>query len=406
MSGQATSVHVRAATPADVDAIVGLNVTAFGAQDEADVRAFLAEPAIRDAWSVVEDGGRIVSSIARIDHRMQLDGLEFTGAQIEYVVTDPDYQRRGLIAAQMDWHHRACEAEGVPAQFIGGIPYFYRRFGYGYGLDSPAIVLFDPPAVRAMPVGNDNVRVRVATADDLPAILRLERERPTSGLRVIRDARSWERAMAMCQPSDHAHLLVAEEPDGVVGWAKVFDHPNESRAFLMPSVARTAAAVAALVREALDLAGEHMLIGFDSPGMFGERLRAMGATTIWDHGYYTRIADPLAFLDFMRPLLDARLRTSDLAQDSGTLEMSFYTTGAAIDYERGEVKEVRGIPGVEDPTDTEGIGIAPDWFPALVFGRFGAAELARRVDDVFIARDRHLMNVLFPQRPSDVTADF
>jgi hypothetical protein len=165
--------------------------------------------------------------------------------------------------------------------------------------------------------------------------------------------------------------------------------------------------VAPLVARALELAGEHMLIGFDSPGtVFAEQLRVLGAEFEHGHGYYTRIADPVGFLRLVQPLLSTRLEASDEADAEGTLDLSFYHRGAALDYAAGKVVDVRETAGEEDPTDTGGIGIAPDAFPALVLGRWGARGLEERVDDVYIGRDQHLMNVLFPRRPSDISADF
>jgi len=401
----ADGLRLRAATPADVDDLARLYVDAFGEQDGPDVRAFTEDPAVLEAWSVVTDGPRVVSAIGRIDHRMQLDGLEFETAQIEFVATDDAYQRRGLVAAQMAWHHENCRLAGIDVQMIGGIPYFYRRFGYGYGLEDAALFLFDPVRVAAADTGG--LTVRTARPDDLAAILDLEHERPTGGLRVVRDERAWRRAMRMADANPWAEIFVAEDAGRVVGWARVFDHPNEERMFLLPSVARTPDAVTALVRVALDRAGDHLLIGFDSPGtVFAEQLRALGEPFVYGLGYYVRIPEPVTFLDRLRPVLSRRLAASDLADAVGSVEISLYSSGIAIDYERGEVTGVRSVAGVEDPTDVDGIGVAPDWLPALVLGRWKATDLAKRVDDVLILRDHHLMNVLFPHRPSDVSGDF
>lgn len=401
----ADGLVLRAATAADVDDLARLYTDAFGEQDGPDVRAFTEDPAVLAAWSVVSDGPRVVSAIGRIDHRMQLDGFEFDTAQIEFVATDDSYQRRGLVAAQMAWHHDNCREAGIDVQMIGGIPYFYRRFGYGYGLEDASLFLFDRARVDAAPTGA--LTVRTARPDDLGAILRLEDERPRHGLRVVRDERSWGRALRMSDENPWADIFVAEDVHGLVGWARVFDHPNEQRMFLLPSVARTPDAVTALVRAALDRAGAHMLIGFDSPGtVFSEQLRTLGDSFVYGLGYYVRIPDPIGFLDRLRPILSERLAGSDLADTAGSLEISLYHSGIAIDYAQGEVISIRPIPGVEDPTDVDGIGVAPDWFPALVLGRWKATDLAKRVDDVLILRDHHLMNVLFPQRSSDVSGDF
>jgi predicted N-acetyltransferase YhbS len=401
----ADGLVLRGATEDDIDGIVALNVAAFGEQDGPDVHAFLADPEILRAWSVVADGARVASAVARIDHRMQLDGLEFPTAQIEYVATDESYQRRGLVAAQMQWHHDACREAGIAVQMIGGIPYFYRRFGYGYGLEDASLFLFDRDQVNAIPT--PGMKVRIAARDDVDAILCLEDERPTEGLRVLRDERAWLRVLGMCAHNDWADIFVAEDDDDVVGWARIFDHPKESRTFLLPSVARSPAAVTALVRAALDRAGDNVVIGFDSPGtVFAEQLRVLGSPFLLGLGYYVRIPDPIAFLELLQPVLSRRLAASDLAEGRGTVEISLYSYGIALDYEEGAVTGVRKVPGVEDPTDVDGIGVAPDWFPALALGRWKATDLAKRVDDVLILRDHHLMNVLFPYRTSDVSGDF
>ena len=48
----------------------------------------------------------------------------------ELVGTHPDYRRRGLVREQFEVLHRWSEERGHLMQAIGGIPYYYRRFGY------------------------------------------------------------------------------------------------------------------------------------------------------------------------------------------------------------------------------------------------------------------------------------
>jgi hypothetical protein len=51
------------------------------------------------------------------------------------------------------------------------------------------------------------------------------------------------------------------------------------------------------------------------------------------------------------------------------------------------------------------VGVAPDWFPALVLGRWGARGLAARVDDVLLGDHAPVMDVLFPALPADIATD-
>ncbi len=411
---------LRPARHADIEAIVALEVAAFGPSDEPGVRAHLGDPASLADWVVVEDvaSGRIVSSCGLLAHRMVLDGIEFRGGQIEYVATDPDCQRRGLVRAQFDWHHRRSAARGDLAQFITGIPYLYRRFGYGYGLDHPLIRIPPPSMVEAAAAdaGSAAVTVRPATEGDRAAIMGIDAERGAAGLRVERDRTAWDVIFAMSHDNAFEHLQVAERDGQTVGWMRTQHKPDDGRVYLLPSLVRAdqpASTTLAMVAVARRDAGDDVLVVFDSPATAYSRHLAelterteLGGTLRHDHGIYTRVPDPVALLERLRPALSARLSSSRYADRAGELTISLYGTGVALGYDRGTVTAVRPVPGVEDPYADSGVGVAPDLVGALVFGRFGAVGLEQRADDVTLGRHRGLMEVLFPQFESDVIGDF
>jgi hypothetical protein len=392
---------LRDAIRADLDAIVTLETAAFGEQDAPQIRTYFDHFGA-DHWTVVLDGDRLVSACARIPHVFALDGVEFNGAQIEYVATEPGYQRRGLVRAQFERHHERSAAAGDLAQFVGGIPYFYRLLGYGYGLDHPLLYLFDPGLLRVP----DDVTVRAAVADDLDALVELEHLRRLPGLRTVRNRDRWRLGLALAMSGRFEELLVAEADGALVGWARLHRDTDEGRVYLLPSAAASAPAVDALVAAAIAFAGDDLLVGYDAPGTtFGRRSAELGTPVVYDLGIYTRIADPVALLDHLRPLLSERLRSSELGDHRGELRVSLYTSGLAITYDSGEVTSIAPIAPIEDPTEEDAVGVAPDCLGALVFGRYGAIGLAERADDVLLGGHRRIMEVLFPKRPSDVAAD-
>lgn len=397
------------ATQADVDAIVALETDAFGASDEPGVRGYLTGPgASVGNWAVVTDADRVVSASALLPITMVLDGHPFPAGQIEYVATDPAYQRRGLTRALIDHHHEQARRRGQLAQFIGGIPYLYRRFGYGYGLDFPDLFLVDRARLRPTP----GLVIRPATADDLPALHALDATRSVEGLRVHRDDQHWLRWLAIAaHPAvDGAvaeRLLVAVHDDAVVGWTSLTEESGEDRLYVLPSVTADAGVTDALLAHALDLAGAHPVVAYDTPGTeHGRRVRAVGRSVPYGLGIYVRIADPVALLDHLRPVLSARLAASPLADRTGEVGISLYERGLALTYDRGTVTGVHEVPAVEDPFDDGACGVAPDWFPALVLGRWGAIALADRTDDVTLGHHARLLEVLFPRRAADVVGDF
>jgi predicted N-acetyltransferase YhbS/N-acetylglutamate synthase-like GNAT family acetyltransferase len=409
----ADGLLLRAATAEDVDAIVALAVEAFGASDEPGVRTYLSGPGSDiGSWTVVADGDRIVSTCGLLPLPFRLDGVRFAGGQIEYVVTDPAYQRRGLVRAQFDWHHAHAADLGHLALFIGGIPYLYRRFGYGYGVSYPDLFVFDRATLHPDP----GVTLRGASTADIPALLALDATRPVEGLRVDREATHFAQWLEMAARGvvDGVHagaerFHVAERGGEIVGWSALSELEHEKRLLLLPVVTRDAAVTDAIVAHGMDQAAqkEHVLIGHDTPGTaHGARVRAIGRPVPYGLGIYVRIPDPVAFLDALRPALSARLAASTHASAAGQVNISLYSTSVVLRYEAGVVTAVEPAPGVEDPFDDFACGVAPDWFPAFVLGRFGAAELERRVDDVTLGQHADLLEVLFPRRDADVVGDF
>jgi hypothetical protein len=407
---------LRAARPDDVEVIVALEVAAFGASDEPGVRAHLADDQTIGDWAVVTapndtaDGPeRIISASALLAHRMALDGVAFAGGQIEYVATERPFRRRGLVRAQFAWHHRRAAERGDLALFIGGIPYLYRRFGYGYGLDYPAVRV--PGDMR--PLTGDKVRIRPASAADQGPIRVLDALRPTSGLRIERDDAAWLVTTDTCHANQWEQLWVAHRDEQVVGWFRTQRRPEDGRVYL-PAAAVTddepPSTTRAMIAHARALAGSDALMVWDvADSRFSthlDQLDELGPALRHDHAIYARIPDPRALLDALRPILSQRFATSRYATRDGELVLSFYDSAVTLDLEAGQVARVRSVPGIEDPYAVGGVGIAPDWFGALVFGRFGAIGLADRVDDVTLGRAGGLMDVLFPARPADVVGEF
>jgi predicted N-acetyltransferase YhbS len=406
---------LRCATELDVESIFDLALSAFGASDAPSLRDHLqgADRDITD-WAVVVEGDRVVSTCVLFSTSLSLDGLAIDVGHIENVVTDPDHQRQGLVRALMDWQHRRSAARGHVAQMIGGIPYLYRRFGYGYGISHPDLFLLGPqvigPALRRDP----GIELRPAIVDDVPDLVALERLRPAHQLRIERDERHWRRWITMASTgAPHEHFVVARRDGRLVGWASLTRQTDAHRVVLVPAVTTDADVTDAIVAFALELAttaasvGRGVaVIGYDAPGtVHGARVRQLGTPIPFGLGVYVRIADPLRCLRALRPLLSNRLSASPFASASGSVMISLYDTAVAIAYDHGTVTTIDPAARMEDPFEAAECGVAPDWFPALVLGRWGARELERRVDDVLLGRHSDLLEVLFPRIDADIAAD-
>jgi len=316
---------LRTATPADVDAIARLAREVFGPEDEPGVRAQLGDPRVGPGrFTVVTDGDRVVSSLCLLAPRLSLNGVELGVGQVEYVLTDPAYRRRGLVRRQMEVVQGWSAQRGDLVQLIEGIPYFYRRFGYEYALAGPRWRVPAWPQPPVVPAGHT---VRTATPADVPALARL-RERAQRGAQVVRrvDDRDWA---LLVDPGQGGRQLVVEASGEVRGSARLVS--AGPRTTLRDLAVDTAAAGAALLTAAVAAPEGERLVIADRPGTLAGALLADLTAVAPDepYGYYVRVTDPLALLRRLRPVLSARLAASPLAGERGELVLTFYTSTVA-----------------------------------------------------------------------------
>jgi predicted N-acetyltransferase YhbS len=389
---------LRAATPDDAGAIAGLAAAVFGPEDEIGVRAQLADPRVGpDRFTVVTDGDRVVSSLCLMTRRLRLSGVDLPTGQVEYVLTDPAYRRRGLVRAQIDVAHRWSADRGDVVQLIHGIPYLYRRFGYEYAVALPRWWV---PAWHEAPVPPPDHEVRAATEADLPALRDLfATTTATADVVAVRDDLDW---LALLR-DPRMRVLVAVAGGEVRGAARLA--PVGGRMLLHDVLLATTAAGRALVAAAAADGGPALRL-LDRPGTILSGLLPDLAAPSLEAAYalYVRVADPVGLLERLRPALSARLAASPFVTDRGRLVLTLYTATVALDYDGGEVTAIGPVPLVEDPGEErdDEIGVPPDLVATLLLGRYGARGLADRHDDVRLGARSALADALFPRLLADV----
>jgi ribosomal protein S18 acetylase RimI-like enzyme len=437
----APGVTLRMATTDDVQAIVALSVAEHGAFEADGVRWTMEDPDVGPAaWTVVvDDRGEVLSTCGLLRFPLEVRSgatpggpevsVAIQGGQIEYVATRPEHRNRGLVRAQVDHHHRRSAARGDLLQVIAGIPYFYRRLGYGYGASMPAWFEIDPawppPGGPDAPddieladieladielddIELDDIEVSAAEPADRTAMAELQRRRQCSAEVV----RTWsDHDWAAMVSGGHRwgdNVLVARAGGAgrVEGWARVAVYPGDQVAVVDAATGGTAAAVALLAettrRHSSARRSGRYLVADQPADPWGAVLRSVGQPLDEFGALYVRVPDPQRLLAALVPVLDARLAASPWAHHRGEVVLSLYHHSLRLVFDTGRVVSVEPGPLSQDPSDDGNVGIAPDWFGAMTLGRFGASELERRVDDVILGRHRALMDVLFPHCRSDL----
>ena len=389
---------LRMATAGDADGIVALSIAAHGPNDEGAVTYLLERP---EDWSVVVDGEQVVSTVVLLDHEGRYGPVPIRFGQVEYVATDPAYRRRGLVRALFDHLHQRSAELGHHFIVISGIPYFYRRLGYQYGLQYP-------PRYRLLDRSLSTTEpwtVGPASPGDVDDLMRLhEAGHDVADLVTFRPRADWD-WLVRTAAGHGEEVFVARRDGRVEGFGRLQRHPGApiGRVELHEAAADSVGAARALLAHARGGEMGEDLAVLDRPGTpFSHALHAAGEPSQDYLALYTRLPDPVAFLHHVRPALSQRLAASGFADEQGTLTVSLYDRTIVLPYDRGEVGEAAWGPAMEDPFEERHAGVAPDALDAMLLGRFGASGLEDRVDDVMLGPDRPLLDVLFPRLRADV----
>jgi predicted N-acetyltransferase YhbS len=394
---------LRAATDDDRDAIIGLNHEMFGERHDAAVRGLLDDPRVGPRrFTVVTDGDRVVSSLCLMAQMLHVGGVEVPMGQVEFVSSRPEYQRRGLVRAQFDVVHRWSEERGDLLQMVLGIPAYYRRFGYEYAIDAPRTFVLGWASTPTLP---DGWLSRPAALEDLADLRRLH-ESAQAVADVTRARTDWDwRALITTTPRWVEDVFVVTFEDRVRSWGRL--NVEDGRGWLIDAAVESREAARALLAAACERIAPPAVAFADRPDTAISAVLADLAVPLdtFSPAAYVRVADPLALLERLRPVLAARLKASVFAGERGEMVLTSYIRGILLRYADGEVTDLRPVPGADEPGHDQA-GVPADLMATLILGRYGAIELERRHADVSLGQHRSLMKVLFPRLQADVFPAF
>lgn len=422
---------LRHGTPADGEALAKFNADMHGPIGEGPDYAIYqwtldlmreTHPTVRAAdFMVVEDQatGQIVSTLNLISQRWSYGGIELPVGRPELIATHPDYRRRGLVRAQMEAVHAWSAARGELAQFITGIPWYYRQFGYEMGLEFGGGRSGPLTSVPPLPEGEEEpYRVRPATHSDCEFMAALyEAAMGRYLVRTQRDSTLWQYDIEGRSRESVAQvdLFVIEgvdgEPVGFLGHPTRLWHkglalllyelkPTASWLAVTPSVLRyLQRAGHALATEAEPLETVSFMLGTSHPAyaLVTQRM----PRTVRPYALYVRVPDMAAFLRHVAPLLEERL-ASIAAGHTGELKLNFYRSGVRLRFEAGRLTEVEAW---KPPATHEGDAAFPELsFLHLLFGHRSLATLRDFYIDCWVdgAEKEALLAALFPPLPSSV----
>lgn len=422
------SLILRFATPADTDALAEFNARLH---EETAVA-----PTIRDLMSgdhptckasdftVVEDTqtGKIVSSLCLISQTWTYSGIPFKFGQPEFVATEPEYRRKGLVRKQFEVIHALSEARGELMQGITGIPWYYRLFGYEMALDMEAERIIDGIHIPTLKKGEtETCRLRPRTDADDGFIQDLYANATKQHVFACpRPPEFWDYEFnrRSAESDSRREWLIIEDMAGTrLGYVEHLHwcyenflvlrlelKPEIGYLTLLPSLLRAlwkAAQETPVIAESKNAKaiGVQFMIGREHP--IHQVLPKDVTRSEPPYAWYIRIPDLIKFLRHIRPALEKHLIGTVAAGYTGDLKLNFYRSGLHLKFESGRLTEITEWT----PTDVEdGNAAFPDLtFLQLLCGRCRTAELtASFVDCWSSGATDALLDCLFPPFTSEV----
>lgn len=380
---------IRSALEPDTDAIAELIADRIGDEDAKEAEMVLEDPSFRSRWFVAESEGRILSTAAVFPGQLSIGPVAVGAGAIEFVATHPDAEGSGLVRSLMDEIHRTAPTRGEMVQWIVGITYFYRKFGYEYAIPVEAMYNFPQDASPEMPTGWETDEV---SGYDLANVFRAQLEfAKRADISLTATERMWD----FYSESPVYRIIRASGPDGPA-YGRVYAY--ETDRYLFDIVAESSNAVAALINAAGD-GGQYEVSVLGRPAL---RHNLDELATPQDSGdaYYVRVAEPMALLEAMRPVLAQRL--DGLDEGGGEALLSMYQSSIRFKYGVGRVGPMGRAKPEPAPIGAGGSGVAPDKIVSLLLGPLGAARLAELNPDVNLGEQEALMEALFPPQTCDV----
>ncbi len=373
----------------------------------------------KDVTVVVDEnaGGKIVSANFLISQTWCYEEIAFGCGMPELIATDEDYRRRGLIRRQMDVLHALSEQKGELVQTIGGIPWYYRQFGYELALDMGGGLRVPHSAFKALPESvSESYQLRQAELADIPALKTLyERACENSMITCLRDDAVWTYEINQASERGGAarHMEVIETAEGqVIGYIQLhlFPYPTQinelvvAPGYSLRDICQYLGRAIKVRIDALETTQKPTTVYF----ALGEKHPAYDAlgmiNGIWrkPYAYFVRVPNLSRFLKHIQPVLERRLANSVMVGYSGSFKLNFYTSQLKIDFEAGRITAV-------EPYEPANFFDFDAFFPDLtflqvLFGRRTIQELRHIYPDCYPhnVESALLLTILFPKQPSRV----
>jgi predicted N-acetyltransferase YhbS len=354
-----------------------------------------------DFW-LVEDRStnQVVSTICLIPWTCRLAGVDLRLAQLEMVLTHPDYRRQWLVRAQINQFLQDLRARDYDLGIVWGIPYYYRQYGFGYAIDGsvaeslPVWRVPDRPSADA-----PDARLRPATCSDIPQLLTLYAHSvPGLDIYLTRSSAYWEYLILAAK---HPIQMLESASGEVLGYASLSCSPG--RVTIQEAGLLSAEAALAFLWLCKGRVRQEIVLAWPQTTHLVQMARSLGSHTIRGGQWLLHVPDFAHFFRRMAPVLENRLAGSAWHAATTQLTINLFREAFRLRFENGKLAGVEALGFVDASMGADGghLCIPPEAFVRLVCGYRSLDQLFDAWPDITLKPEaRLLVEVLFPRMES------
>ena len=364
------------------------------------------------------ENGEVVSSCCLIPQNLRYGNIPIQAGNPEFVGTDAAFRRKGLISKQFDIMHQWSDENGDDIQIIGGIPFFYRKYGYEMTVTMSHSHSDHPAVLEDIKAPENEVIFDMATDKDIPDLIRLfGKEYQHYLLTGDWSKQDWHYKLVDQKNNGcgSEKIFILRRKNGVlIGAARYSNMPDEGKFYLMAAEIDPVLTTWDEVEQALLLQLKRSVDEHEksTPGKIKEvcinlpkshplMVRVGHLFRRHNEGYawYIRVPDWVKFLNKVKPVLEENIHQSPYRGLSRTISISLYSTGLKIEFKKGVIVSIK--PWQPEPHEKSDFCCPEQVFAHLVFGHRTIKEIKHLYVDCYGKKDaEEFINYCFPKRDS------
>jgi hypothetical protein len=353
--------------------------------------------------------GQIVATTCLIPWEMQFDGIRLRAAQMEQVLSHPDYRRQGLVRILVKRFMQAVLDRDLDLSFIWGIPYYYRQYGYAYAIEGNSYESLPASRIPDAAQSDDNpYTFRQAALSDCQVLTDLYRQSMLPyALTLTRTLEHWQYLLEYSRFP--VELIENTNTGAVAGYLGACTHPDIPGFSVVESGLQDASAALPALQHLKTRTSGDVQIFWPNASPLARMASNLGSQPVVTGQWLFNMPRLENFLVRLAPVFEQRMAQSGYSGLTATLTINLFRQAYRLVFRAGKLTAVQALGFVDSSMGADGgdLCIPPDAFVRLLLAYRSLDELLDAWPDILVKpRSKPLIDVLFPKKDSYLYATY